>query len=344
MLFVLIDALVPLPRLGLQMLFLTWAVVTIASGVYLIVRWRRGRRSLAATARRVELEFPELGSRLINLVQLSGQDGEADGEFARAAATQAALEVADFRFDRAAARETRWRRLVLCLQTPRDLVEAVFLVGGILAFAFLMNLLLPHWSSAASRLLRPWSFVPTVGSVKIVKVTPGDTELLIGSSLEIAAEIDNPDHRAYPAMLYVLRPGESEAAQALVPDENNQKFVAALPQVLGPLQYRLEVGDTQTQQVCGDRAAEADHHRGGGDLQLPGLPGPRPGDRHAKTRRPGRPAIHPGGPDHPRLGPDRWRAPPGGRPTGQRLGGRGRPDPAGLPPAEELDLLHRSPG
>ena len=32
----------------------------------------------------------------------------------------------------------------------------------------------------------------------------------------------------------------------MLPDENNGTFVAALSQVLAPLEYRLQVGDTQT--------------------------------------------------------------------------------------------------
>ena len=33
----------------------------------------------------------------------------------------------------------------------------------------------------------------------------------------------------------------------MLPDETGGKYVAALSQVLAPLQYRLQIGDTQTQ-------------------------------------------------------------------------------------------------
>ena len=75
---------------------------------------------------------------------------------------------------------------------------------------------------------------------------PGDADVLIGSSLQISAEIDNPKHKALPATLYVRQPGKPETALAMLPDDTNGKFLAALSQVLSPLQYRLQIGDTQT--------------------------------------------------------------------------------------------------
>lgn len=243
--FILIDALFRVPRLGLVILFSLWFTLTMVLIISLILRTRRSQRSPAATARRVELEFPELGSNLINLVMFSELNGQA-GEFARAAAAQSAAEVGDFPFDKAATKESRWRRFILCLQTPRDLLESAGVLAGLVALACFLNLLLPHWSSSAERLLHPWTFVPAVGSVKIVHVTPGDTEILIGASLEISAEIDNPGHRTYPATLFVRHGREPETAQPLLPDGANQKFVVSLAQVLTPIQYRLEIGDSQT--------------------------------------------------------------------------------------------------
>jgi len=49
-----------------------WLAVTGYSMWIVARRLARHDRSLEATARRVESEFPELGTNLINLVQLSG--------------------------------------------------------------------------------------------------------------------------------------------------------------------------------------------------------------------------------------------------------------------------------
>ncbi len=133
------------------------------------------------------------------------------------------------------------------MQTPRDLFESFVLLALVLGLAVLCSAVVPAWGSSTRRILHPFTFVPSLGSVKIVKITPGDTEVLIGSSLQIAAEIDNPARKPLPATLFVRQADKPESAQAMLPDETGGKYVAALSQVLAPLQYRLQIGDTQTQ-------------------------------------------------------------------------------------------------
>jgi hypothetical protein len=244
--FVLADALLRLPQGVLGVLFLAWAGVSLGALGALILRSRKGRRSLAATARRVELAFPELESHLINLVQFAGGDEAAEDPFRRAAVAQAAAAVGDFPFDQAATKETRWRRFLLGMQTPRDLLESSLVLVGILGLALLLSAIVPAWASSTRRVLHPFTFVPSVGSVKIVRVTPGDAEVLIGSGLQVSAEVATPSARPLPATLFVRQGEKPEQALAMLADEANRTYVAALPQVLAPLSYRLQVGDTQT--------------------------------------------------------------------------------------------------
>jgi hypothetical protein len=244
--FVLADAVIKFPQRVLGSLFATWTSATLLALLFQVVRLKRGRRTLAATARRVELAFPELGSHLINIVQFADKDGPSTGPFHKAAVVQAATAVAEFPFDQAAAKETRWRRFALCLQTPRDLFESFVLLGGIVALVLLLNGLVPTWASSTRRLLHPLSFVPSVGSVKIVQVSPADADVRIGSSLQIVAQIENPGGKAMPATLYVREAGKTESALTMLPDEKNQTYLAALAQVLAPLHYRLQIGDSQT--------------------------------------------------------------------------------------------------
>jgi hypothetical protein len=243
---VVIDALARLPQRGLVVLFMSWAALAAAAVVAALIRQRRGRRSLAATARRVELAFPEAESHLINLVQFSGRDGIDEDPFRAAAIAQSAASVADLPFDEAAAREGRWRRFLFCMQTPRDVLESCGLLGAVLGMALVLSLLVPAWGSSTRRVLHPFRFIPSVGSVKIVEVTPGDAEVLVGSSLPIVARVENPAHRTLAATLYVREAGKPEVARAMLPDADGTRFAAALSQVLDPLQYRLQVGDTQT--------------------------------------------------------------------------------------------------
>src|SRR5208337_2244673 len=199
-LFVLVDALLKLPQRALVSLFAVWAVLSLAAVAALLVRQQRGRRSLAATARRVELAFPELESHLINLVQFAGRAGLEADPFRQAAITQAA------------AAENRWRRFLLCMQTPHDLCESFVVLALVLGLAVLCSAVVPAWSSSTRRILHPFTFVPSLGSVKILKITPGDTEVLIGSSLQIAAEIDNPARKPLPATLFVRQADKPESA------------------------------------------------------------------------------------------------------------------------------------
>lgn len=245
--FMLADALLKFSQGPLAVMFGLWLVVTAGLLVLVGRRLARSERTLEATARRVEVEYPELGSDLINLVQLAGDDKNGDPAFCDAAVRQAVQKVGQVHFDRAATRESRFARFLYCMQTPRDAVEACSLLGVLVFLAVLGHMMIPSWGSAANRLLKPWSFVPSVGSVKIVSITPGNTEVLVGSSVEVTAEIKNPEKAPYEATLYVTPDGETESPVKMGTDETYARFKAIVPSIVKPVKYRLEIGDSQTE-------------------------------------------------------------------------------------------------
>lgn len=244
--FMLTDALVKLPQTWLAVLFAVWLAVTVALVVIVARRLLRNNRSLEATARRIEAELPELGSDLINLVQLSKGEKNGDDAFCEAAIHQAAARVRGLRFDEAAARESRWKRLLYCMQTPRDLAESLAVLALLVLVALVCSLVVPNWGSAATRLMKPWDFVPSVGKVRI-QVSPGNTEVLIGSNVEIVGRVLHADGTPHRGVLYVRPQGGEESALELVPDENYATYRATLASVSEPLHYRLEIGDSQTE-------------------------------------------------------------------------------------------------
>ncbi len=246
LLFMLTDALVKFSQTWLAVLFAVWLGVTLALGVVVVRRLVRKNRSLEATARRIEAELPELGSDLINLVQLSQGQKNGDDAFCEAAINQAAARVRGLRFDEAARRETRWKRLLDCMQTPRDLAESLALLALVVAVAGVCSLVVPNWGSAATRLMKPWEFVPSVGKVQI-QVTPGNTEVLVGSNVEIVGRVTNADGTPYRGVLYLREEGGPETAMELAADDKYATYRATLPSVTRPLQYRLEIGDSQTE-------------------------------------------------------------------------------------------------
>ena len=244
--FMLSDALLRFSQTALALALVVWLGTTLALIVLVARRLARSQRSLEATARRVEIEFPELGSDLINVVQLSADARNADRAFCEAAVTCAASRVGRLRFEDAARRESRWRRFLCCMQTPRDLGESLLLLAALVGLALICQMMIPNWGSAAGRLMKPWSFVPSVGSVRIVGVKPGDVEVLRDTSLDVLAEIENPEGKTYGAALFVTPEGEEETALAMAGDETGTLFKANLPSVIKPLSYRLQIGDSQT--------------------------------------------------------------------------------------------------
>ncbi|MHC4404696.1 MAG: hypothetical protein ACYTG0_34015 [Planctomycetota bacterium] len=272
-LFMLTDALVRLSQLFLLTLFLAWLAVTITMAVLLCRRLARSQRSLEGTARCVEAKYPELGSRLINVVQLSEDTKNESRPFCQAAVAEAASQVRRVRFEEAAYRESAWGRFRRCMQMPRDFGGSMLFFGLVVALAIMCHLLVPNWGSAAGRLMKPWEFVPSIGSVKILEVTqngtivftpmmthePDDVDVLSGSSLEITAEVvdDRPD-APYRATLLITQDGEVEESRLMTAGEpyavqggdpgsqGRRRYTLTLPTVTKPLTYRLEIGDSQT--------------------------------------------------------------------------------------------------
>ncbi|MBN2577490.1 MAG: hypothetical protein JXB10_00675 [Pirellulales bacterium] len=258
-------------------LFLTWL---LASGWLLWIVGRRlvrNPRGLEAAARRVEAEFPELGSNLINLLQLSESSplplGEGPGvragrpglpkesphpnplpkgegtnsrAFSTAAIRHAAAELGQVPFAAAAGRLGRWQRLRYCLQTPRDLGEALGVLGVLIVLAVLGNAMVPNWGSAAGRLFSPLQFVPSLGKAGEIAVRPGDAEVLVGGSVTVTATIKNPEKTPYDATLFLRSEGEAESPLPMTGDKTQRRYRLTIPAIRKPCGYRLEIGDSQS--------------------------------------------------------------------------------------------------
>jgi hypothetical protein len=244
--FMLADSFLKFSQSMLGGLSLAWFLATLAILLGIGRRLLHGQRSLEAAARRVEVEFPELGSNVINVVQLSEDRKHADRAFCEAAVRQAAAQIEHVSFDRAPNKESRWRRFRDCMQTPRDLAETLAILAMLIATAVVCQRSIPNWSSAASRLLAPWAFVPSVGAVEILSVSPGNTAVLVGASLDIAAEINNPEGKPHRALLFVTPDKEAESQLPMIADEKHRQYKLTVPSVLKPFVYRLEIGDSQT--------------------------------------------------------------------------------------------------
>ena len=246
LLFMLADALFQFSRVVLAGAFLIWLAFTLAILVWIVRRVIRGQRSLEATARRIEAEFPELQSALINLLQLLNDPRQANPAFCLAAVNHAAAQAARIRFEEAAEKQSRWDRFRFAMHTSRDLLEWSGILVTLILISVLFGMLLPNWSSAASRLMQPWQFVPSVGRVKILSVEPGNTEVLIGSSVTITARVELPEKKTYDAYLFVAEEGKPEERFPMTPSKDLSEYTFTVPTVLKPVKYRVEIGDSQS--------------------------------------------------------------------------------------------------
>ncbi len=246
--FILYDALFQVAQTLLLLFFSCWTLLTMGLVVWLWFHQRRGVRDLEAVARRVELSFPQAGSHFINLVQFAQGEGTRKDGFREAALAQAASAVERIPFHRVPSKMSRWQRFSLCLNSPRDFGEAGLCLGVVVLLGCFLSGAFPTWNSSFQRILHPWHFVPSVGEVRIIKVEPGNKEVLIDSDIEISAEIENPEGKPYKAILYITKEGEKETSLPMNPmDETYQRYEAHLSSVQKSLRYRLQIGDSQTE-------------------------------------------------------------------------------------------------
>ena len=259
LLFACLDSLFRFSQLFLGIGLVVWLLTTVGLVGFVMRRIMLSQRSLEGTARCVETENPELESHLINLVQLSQDERNVDREFCRAAVDQAANRVENLTFDKVTVRETRFRRFLYSLQTPQDFAEACCVLALLLCLSVLGSMMLPNWSSAAGRFVKPWEFVPSVGNVKI-SVNPGNTEVLLGTPLEIIAETNEPvTETPLTAMLYI-QPDDADKEEPMLmmpvasekiegnetEDRIKKQYSLTIPVVAKPAKYRVEVGDSQS--------------------------------------------------------------------------------------------------
>ncbi|MGB4726011.1 MAG: hypothetical protein WBH86_01255 [Thermogutta sp.] len=246
LILVLADALLRLSQPVLLGAFLVWMAVNLGLLVWVVRRVARSHRSLEATARRIEDQFPELQNALINVLQLLNDPRQCNPAFCLAAVNHAASQASRIRFEEAAARHTRWERFCYAIHTSRDLLEWTGILVSLILLSVLCSLMLPNWGSAATRLMQPWHFVPVVGRVQILEVSPGNTEVLVGSNVTISAKVRVPEKKPYDAFLYVIEDGKKEERFPMAVDKDLENYSFSLPSVLKPVKYRVEVGDSQS--------------------------------------------------------------------------------------------------
>ena len=69
---------------------------------------------------------------------------------------------------------------------------------------------------------------------------------MVGDGLEVVAEINNPRNLPHSGRLLLMVEGEKESDLPMAADERHARYRLAIPTIIKPLRYRLEIGDSQT--------------------------------------------------------------------------------------------------
>ena len=338
--FVMADAIFKLPQGVLVASFVAWAGMSLAAFSILIARLQRGKRTLAATARRVELAFPELESQLINIVQFA--------RLGRSVPT-----------GRPRPGRRGGRRFPV--RPGRDPGKPVAAVLALHADAARPARLVPGprrdpGARAAHERDRSDLGLVDATAPPPVHVRPlgglgqdrpgqsGRCEVLIGSSLQISARIENPAARPlYRPPCSSARLTSPNRRWRCFPARTTGRIVAALPQVLTPLEYRLQIGDSQTRLYRVSVYEKPTIAEVEVTYDFPAyLERPRATvkQNHADLEAP---QFTRGGAEDPSLDPDRSRPSARGGGDHRRPGDRGRPDAGRAVTAQGNDDVHDPP-
>ena len=224
------------PSVAVAFHVLLWVLYAMAIIACLVLVIKTMAHSLAfeQVAIHVEARFPEMKNSLINSVQL-GTDKMVEGE-------PLVEKIIGDTVNQA--REYDFRKSVN-KKRAKQLAGASFFCVAAFACVLLLATGNDRVSNAFQRLLRPLSYTPVVGSVRIVKVTPGDKQVFFGEDLIVAAEVQT-DKKDVEGQISYKPEGEAEPVVKTMSPVGATQFVYHVKDVRAPLEYRLRIGDSET--------------------------------------------------------------------------------------------------
>ena len=158
----------------LAALCLVWA----AGLVVFILPGLSGRRNPAQIARFIEQAMPEMRNDLISSVLLARDAAQASPVLVQQVIREALRGVRREDLRRSVSRRPLARRLAVALVCGALLATFVWFQGA----AFRRGLL---------AVISPGGFVPVLGTVELVDLTPGDARVFVGESVTVTARVRN---------------------------------------------------------------------------------------------------------------------------------------------------------
>ncbi len=214
---------------------LRWALLIGAGGLWAAaLAWAgaatiRGRLNYAQAARLVEQRFDGLHNSLINAVQLSGDRMQPSAPLVQSAILEA---------DRRAAKLSVGAAVSLRSLRRWGLAAGVA-AAALLGFAGFQGRQLYRGLAAV---FDPTGYVPHLGSVKLVSLTPGDATRFAGEHLTIVAKIENPQRRRLEGQVEIA--GSPEPRPMLAsPDRSTLSW--AFGKLEQSFRYAVRIGDSK---------------------------------------------------------------------------------------------------
>ena len=214
-----------------RVLALAVVVLNLAAFVYWVAKPLLLRPKALEIARFVETRVPGLNNALTNGVLLVRADDLAANPWTRVVLDEIARDTADQPLKQA----VRFA----------DLRALLFKVSLIALAAIATVIFMPQrLAHGLAQLRQPAGFVPAIGAVNILEVKPGDATVIRGQSLEITAIAEGGN---LPPGRVVFRTGMAPAALSSSPTADRKTYYGyRIEHVDEPLEYRLEIGDSQT--------------------------------------------------------------------------------------------------
>ena len=218
-------------HVGSVMRFVLWFITMSACSVGLWRIWRAltTRRTAEAIAARVEQVFPELDNRLINVVQFAGLHAQ-DHMIARYIKEGV----------------PNWRVVKVKQLKDRETHKRAYIALGVAAvlvaapFCWMSE----SWTNALARIINPFSSRPASILAHIETVSPGDTNVIIGSPVTITMSVAGK--AGQPVSLEIM-PSDDKATSVRLGQlvgKGSEEFSFRLPKVAANVDYRARAGDS----------------------------------------------------------------------------------------------------
>ena len=224
------------PSVAMAFHLLMWGIFAAGMLVCLafVVKTMARRMEFEQVAIHVEGRFPNLSNSLINSVQLANDPMVVSEPLVEKIISDTVNQAGGYDL-----RASVDKRLATRLAGASVFCVAAF---AVLLFAAGSN---DRVSNAFQRLMRPFSYTPVVGSVRIVKVTPGDKQVFFGEDLVVTADVQTDRTDVEGQILYKFEDQADPITKTMSPVGAAQ-FVYHVKDVRAPLEYRLKIGDSET--------------------------------------------------------------------------------------------------